>query len=212
MAVTTERRAFLKYLGAGFAGAAAQAAGPLGPIVHASGPMPFQRSNLAAAASTFLSFGPIAPTDRDDLVLPNGFRYLTVIAYGDRFTASDERFGFNADFTAFFPRNADGTEGLLAVNHEYVGTDTDTTDRRSPRWSAACRRWRTCGSTSASASCTSVSVVGRQLVRPSEQHAQPPHHRRLARHRRRAGAAGRVERRRHAGQLLGLPHAVEHAC
>ena len=48
-----------------------------------------------------------------------------LITYGDRFTSSGERFGFNADFTAFFPRNADGSEGLLAVNHEYVGTDTD---------------------------------------------------------------------------------------
>jgi secreted PhoX family phosphatase len=36
-----------------------------------------------------------------------------------------ERFGFNADFTAFLPLNASATEGLLWVNHEYVGTETD---------------------------------------------------------------------------------------
>ncbi len=58
-------------------------------------------------------------------MLPSGFRYVTVLAYGDRFTSSGERFGFNVDFTAFIPRNTAGTEGLLWVNHEYVGTTAD---------------------------------------------------------------------------------------
>lgn len=128
MPEVSERRLFLKYLGAGFAGVVANAANPLGPIVEARGAMPFQAGTLAAtteAATDFLTFGPIVPTDRDDLVLPSGFRYQTVLAYGDRFTAAGERFGFNADFTAFIPRNAAGTEGILVVNHEYVGTATD---------------------------------------------------------------------------------------
>ncbi len=126
MSTNAERRAFLKYLGAGMAGAAASATDPLGPIAHAEGLMPFSAAAATSAdAASFLSFGPIAPTDRDDLILPSGFRYLTLLAYGDRFTSSGERFGFNADFTAFIPRNAAGTEGLLVVNHEYVGTTTD---------------------------------------------------------------------------------------
>lgn len=49
-----------------------------------------------------------------------------ILAYGDRFTRSGERFGFNADFTAFLPRNPEGYEGLLVVNHEYVGTAADS--------------------------------------------------------------------------------------
>jgi secreted PhoX family phosphatase len=117
MTHASDRRSFLKYLGAGIAGSMAGSTGPLGPLAEARGPMPFQS---ASAASSFLTFNPIQPTDRDDLVLPPGFRYQTVIAYGDRFTGAGERFGFNADFTAYFPRVPDGTEGLLWVNHEYA--------------------------------------------------------------------------------------------
>ena len=86
--------------------------------------MPFPVRDRSAL-SDFLSFGPVAATDRDDLVVPDGFRYQVVAAYGDRFTPANERFGFNCDFTAFIPRNAEATEGLLFVNHEYVGTATD---------------------------------------------------------------------------------------
>ena len=112
---------------------------PAGPDRPRPGADAVPARRLRHAASTFLSFGPIAPTDRDDLVLPAGFRYLTVLAYGDRFTSSGERFGFNADFTAFIPRNADGTEGLLwrepRVRRHAPPT---TTARRSPPSSAAC--------------------------------------------------------------------------
>jgi uncharacterized protein len=126
MSAVSERRLFLKYLGAGFAGYVANAATPLGPLAEARGAMPFQLSEAAVAAVTdFLTFGPISPTNQDELVLPAGFRYHTIIAYGDKFTSADERFGFNADFTAFLPRNAEGTRGILWVNHEYVGTATD---------------------------------------------------------------------------------------
>jgi uncharacterized protein len=127
MSDVSERRLFLKYLGAGFAGVVANAANPLGPIAEARGAMPFQAGPpvTTLAATDFLTFNPIAPSDRDDLVLPQGFRSQEVIVYGDRFTNSGERFGFNADFTAFIPRNATGTEGILVVNHEYVGSPTD---------------------------------------------------------------------------------------
>ncbi len=124
MSEVSERRLFLKYLGAGFAGCVVNLANPLGPIAEARGPMPFQAGSRAVHAD-FLSFGPIVPSDHDDLIVPFGFRYQTVIAYGDRFTNSGERFGFNADFTAFIPRDAAGTDGLLFVNHEYVGSPTD---------------------------------------------------------------------------------------
>lgn len=127
MSDVSERRLFLKYLGAGFAGTLVNVANPLGPIAEARGPMPFQTGPAAPQAvhADFLSFGPIVPTDVDDIVVPSGFRSQVVIAYGDRFTNAGERFGFNADFTAFIPRNAAGTDGLLWVNHEYVGSPTD---------------------------------------------------------------------------------------
>ena len=127
MPVATDRRLFLKFLGAGVTGAVGGSVSPLGPIVEAAGPMPFHDPvrRPPAAASTFLTFDPLKPSSEDALVLPRGFDQQVLITYGDRFTSSGERFGFNADFTAFFPRNADGSEGLLAVNHEYVGSDTD---------------------------------------------------------------------------------------
>ena len=124
MLAQPDRRLFLRYLGAGFTGAAiTSGGGPLGPVVEARGPMPFTDAGAEMQeAGGFTTFGPIVPSDRDDLLLPAGFAYQLLIAYGDRFTRSGERFGFNCDFTAFLPRNADGTEGLLFVNHEYVGT------------------------------------------------------------------------------------------
>ncbi len=126
MPVATDRRLFLKYLGAGLSGAAASSASPLGPVVEASGPMPFQGEEQAlTSTSTFLTFDPLKPSSDDDLLLPRGFQYYVLLAYGDRITRSGERFGFNADFTAFFPRRPEGDEGVLTVNHEYVGTDTD---------------------------------------------------------------------------------------
>lgn len=127
MSVATDRRLFLKFLGAGLSGAAANSS-VLGPIAEAAGPTPFQQAPgrvRTAAESGLVTFNPLKPSSEDVLLLPEGFDQQVVIAYGDRFTTARERFGFNADFTAFFPRNADGSEGLLTVNHEYVGTDTD---------------------------------------------------------------------------------------
>ncbi len=125
MSVATDRRLFLRFLGAGVTGAVGSSIGPLGPIVAASGPMPFQEEQVTTSTSSFLTFDPIKPSSDDNLLLPPGFEYQTILAYGDRFTRSSERFGFNADFTAFLPRNPEGYEGLLVVNHEYVGTATD---------------------------------------------------------------------------------------
>lgn len=122
--MTPDRRLFLKYLGAGFTGVVAGAhASNLGPVAQARGRMPFQPTRAAAEPlSAFLTFEPIQPTTADDVVLPPGFTYQLIIAHGDRFTRSGERFGTNADFTAFIPRNAEGTEGLLFVNHEYTSS------------------------------------------------------------------------------------------
>ena len=130
MPVVTDRRLFLKYLGAGVAGATAAGAGPLGPIAEARGPMPFQTlpgggAEKTVFGATTTTFNPIRPSDVDDLIIPDGFNYQVILAYGDRFTSRGERFGFNADWTHFFPRNPEGYEGLLVVNHEYVGTPTD---------------------------------------------------------------------------------------
>ena len=125
MSASHDRRLFLKYLGAGFTGAVAAGAGPLGPLAEARGPMPFQRAGeIVGPAETspgrFLSFNPIQPSTKDDLVLPAEFTYDLVAVWGDRLPGTNARFGYNADFTAFIPIAPNGGEGLLWVNHEYL--------------------------------------------------------------------------------------------
>ncbi len=83
------RRQFLKFLGAGLTGACA---GGLGPLAAAG-----------AALPALLPFAPIRPTSRDDLVLPNGFTYDTLVQWGDRLPGTSSRFGYNPDFTALLP-------------------------------------------------------------------------------------------------------------
>lgn len=72
MPVATDRRLFLKFLGAGVTGAVGASVGPLGPIVNAAGPMPFQQAAPPSAASSFLTFGPLKPSSEDELILPRG--------------------------------------------------------------------------------------------------------------------------------------------
>ena len=50
-----------------------------------------------------LNFNPIAPSDKDDLVLPKGYKYDVVAAYGDKINEAGDTFGFNNDFTMYFP-------------------------------------------------------------------------------------------------------------
>ena len=56
-------------------------------------------------------------------MLPDGFTYDVVIKWGDTFTASGDRFGFNNDFIGVFPLGSDD-EALLWINHEYVSLAT----------------------------------------------------------------------------------------
>lgn len=111
----SNRRRFLQFLGVGLTAAAYREG--LGPLAEARGPMPFQGEGPARAPLTFV---PIRPTDRDDLVLPAEFTYDVIALWGDRLPGTNSRFGYNADFTAFIPTTQDGTEGVLWVNHEYV--------------------------------------------------------------------------------------------
>jgi hypothetical protein len=122
------RRSFLTFLGVG---SAALAVGSAGVAPKSAGA---QEAGFAGAASTpyksasagsfALSFEPIEPTDADELVLPEGFKFDIIRRWGEPVTA-DRDFGYNNDYVAYFPIDAlqDGTnseDGLLWVNHEYT--------------------------------------------------------------------------------------------
>lgn len=59
---------------------------------------------------------------RDELVLPEGFRYDIIAQWGDRFgpEGHEVRFGYNNDYTGLTPIAGHENEYWLFVNHEYV--------------------------------------------------------------------------------------------
>lgn len=84
------------------------------------GPMPLVTDGLAATKQ-------IADLSRyevkDDLVLPDGFTYDVIAAWGDK--VGESRFGYNNDYLSFVPTGTD--EGLLTVNFEYINETWLTT-------------------------------------------------------------------------------------
>lgn len=52
----------------------------------------------------------------DDLVLPEGYEYQVIAAWGDK--VGNSRFGYNNDYLSFIPTGDD--EGYLSVNFEYI--------------------------------------------------------------------------------------------
>lgn len=111
------RRSFLTYLGMGSYAALTSA------LPAAEFPAPRAKSKPPSF------FAPISPSAADALIVPPGFQVDLVISWNDPLGSkapdgSMESFGFNNDFTAFFPIDAlkggaDRNEGLLWVNHEY---------------------------------------------------------------------------------------------
>ncbi|MDA0193931.1 MAG: DUF839 domain-containing protein [Bacteroidetes bacterium] len=68
-----------------------------------------------------LPFTPIDPIDSDNLVLPSGFNYHVIAKQGDAITDT-QTFGDHNDYTAFYPLDDSGNDGLLWVNHENVSS------------------------------------------------------------------------------------------
>lgn len=56
----------------------------------------------------------------DDLVLPEGYTYETIAAWGDK--VGDSRFGYNNDFVSFVETAPDS--GYLSINFEYISGKT----------------------------------------------------------------------------------------
>ncbi|HKH12977.1 MAG TPA: alkaline phosphatase PhoX [Rubrobacter sp.] len=140
------RRRFLTFLGTG---SAALAAGSSGVLVGCAegeeggrqdGQQQENGSSGSAGSSggqkAAASFGPIQPSDEDDIKLPDGFRYDIVRSSGDPL-GGGMVYGDHNDYVAYFPVDAldggeDSEDGLLWINHEYINpmfwsdyTDTD---------------------------------------------------------------------------------------
>jgi hypothetical protein len=139
------RRSFLTFLGAGsaalVAGSAGVATGPAGAQEGFSGAAstPYRGDS---AGSFGLSFEPIEPTDADELVLPEGFKFDIIRRWGEPVT-SDRRLRVQQRLRRVLPhrRPAGGTnseDGLLWVNHEYTNpkwvsdyTDPDNATKKT---------------------------------------------------------------------------------
>ena len=130
------RRDFLLFLGASAGTVALGSLSDSGKNFS----MPFSDpASAASAKGNGLSFKPVRgpiplPTDgmaltkqvqdysefevKDDLVLPEGFTYDVIAAWGDK--VGDSRFGYNNDYLSFIEAGKD--EGFLTVNHEYISS------------------------------------------------------------------------------------------
>ncbi len=129
-----KRRDFLLFLGASASTVVLGSCTPSGK--NSSIPFANQSSTDSSVVSG-LSFKPIKapiplPTDgvelvkqvqgysdyeiKDDLVLPEGFTYDVIAAWGDK--VGDSRFGYNNDYLSFVETGKD--EGFLTINFEYI--------------------------------------------------------------------------------------------
>ena len=124
------RRKFLTFLGTGSAALAAGSSGLLAGRSEAQEGSATTSSTSSNNGQTSPDggskpfFKPIEPTDKDDVVLPEGFEYKIIRAWGDPVT-SERNFGFNNDYIAYFPIDAleggdNSEDGILWVNHEYA--------------------------------------------------------------------------------------------
>ncbi len=130
------RRSFLKRT------AAVAAAAPLFSVAPS---LFVSRANASPTLQTTLTFSPISPSTADELIVPEGYRSQLLIGWGESLIQGvpnldtndlgillthegvrrqEHQFGYNCDFTAFFPFPTSSMRtsirGLLAVNHEFT--------------------------------------------------------------------------------------------
>jgi len=116
-----KRRDFLLFLGAGAATVTLgtyliqQKKGILSGIGFqpVKGPMPLETNNIPVAQQ-IADFSKYEVAD--DLVLPEGYTYDIVGAWGEKI--GDSRFGYNNDYLSFIETGKD--EGYLTINFEYI--------------------------------------------------------------------------------------------
>jgi uncharacterized protein len=103
------RRVLIKSIAA--AGASTWIAGSLGSTAIA-----MERGGRGRDFEDFVAIG---PSTADELQVPDGYAADVIISWGDEFARGLE-FGYNCDYSAWFPFREHPEEGLLFVSHEYV--------------------------------------------------------------------------------------------
>ena len=125
--MTFNRRQFLAFLGAS-AGATATSTFVQWPLASETGlaqaaslpfptilgAMPLVTSGIEGDDAQIAAFGEFAVSD--DIVLPEGYSYEVIAAWGD--DVGDSRFGYNNDYISYI-ETAPG-EGYLTINFEYI--------------------------------------------------------------------------------------------
>ena len=128
LASAISRRAMLSGSAAGAAALVVTGAGGSSAAAATSGAAALRRP----ARISELAFSPVAPNKRDNITVPQGFRYDVVARWGDPVVAGARRFnpyrqspesqagqfGYNCDYVGFL--SLDDDRALLAVNHEYT--------------------------------------------------------------------------------------------
>jgi secreted PhoX family phosphatase len=86
---------------------------PVLPFSPINGPMPLTYRGLSSQEQiqAYQTYAAI-----DDVVLPDGFTYQTIAAWGD--PVGNSRFGYNNDYLSFV--ETDANAGYLTVNFEYI--------------------------------------------------------------------------------------------
>jgi uncharacterized protein len=126
------RRRFLTYLGTGSAALAAGSAGVLTGCAESEEQSSANQGSQngestptgGKAGGSPAFFEAIEPSDKDDLVLPEGFGYEIIRSSGDPL-GGGLIYGDHNDFVAYFPIDTldggdDSEDGILWVNHEYI--------------------------------------------------------------------------------------------
>jgi uncharacterized protein len=126
------RRRFLTFLGTGSAALAAGSAGVLTGFAESeeqgSATQESQNGESAPAGGQADGvpsfFRPIEPSDKDELLLPEGFKYEIIRSSGDPL-GGGLTYGDHNDFVAYFPTDTleggnNSEDGILWVNHEYI--------------------------------------------------------------------------------------------
>ncbi|MCZ8513237.1 DUF839 domain-containing protein [Paenibacillus filicis] len=113
------RRSFLAYVGSGTVALLAASSG-LGALTGQAKSQESAKALFSYETDPLTSApGLIPPSSQDELLLPSGFKYDVLAAFGDSINAKGDTFGFNNSYTGYYP--ADGSSslnGLLWVHHE----------------------------------------------------------------------------------------------